>query len=206
MAYLNWLIVFIHVLAASAASWHALLYKRDSRAAFGWIGVCILFPLIGPLLYYTFGINRVENRARLLGTTADGRKPVRRFVEFERGAGLTPLEEYDPDTKQTGLKRATFAITGRPLLEGNQINVLHNGEGAYPPMLEAIEQAEHSIVFLTYIFETNNTGQSFIEALGKAVTRGVDVKVMIDGQPIADLAEASGEGDGVVSVIEVSSP
>lgn len=181
MADLNLLIIFLHVLIAATASWHALLYKRDSRAAFGWIGVCILFPLVGPLLYYMFGINRVENRARLLGAGSGGEKSVRRFIEFERGAGLAPLDKIDPSATQTGLMRASLAITGRPLIEGNQISVLYNGEQAYPPMLDAIDQAEHSIVLMTYIFETNDTGKRFIEALGKAVTRGVDVKVMIDG-------------------------
>jgi cardiolipin synthase len=181
MVYLNWLIVILHMLAAATASWHALLYKRDSRAAFGWIGVCILFPLVGPLLYYMFGINRVENRARLLGAGTGGGKPVRRFIEFERGAGLPDLEGVDEGAKQIGLRRASLIITGRPSIGGNRVAVLYNGEQAYPPMLAAIEQAEHSIVFMTYIFETNETGRGFIEALGNAVTRGVDVKVMIDG-------------------------
>ena len=177
----------MHVLAAAAASWHALLYKRDSRAAFGWIGVCILFPLAGSLLYYLLGINRVENKARLLGRSglvgrneAFSEQPKRRFVDFERGSGPVP-PVCDLGTEQTGLMGTSYAVTGLPLLEDNRIRVLFNGEGVYPPMLEAITQATSVIYLSTYIFETNETGRQFIEALGKAVKRGVDVRVMIDG-------------------------
>ncbi len=179
MIYLNWLIITLHVLAAAAASWHALLYKRDSRAAFGWIGVCILFPLAGPLLYYLLGINRVENKARLIDRRISGEKPpARRFVDFERGSELVSA---DTGLDQTGLMRATHAVTGLPLLEGNRVEILHNGEGAFPAMLDAISEARSVIYLATYIFETNKTGREFIEALGKAVGRGVEVRVMIDG-------------------------
>ena len=44
----------IYGLLAIAASFHALTTKRDPRAAIGWIAVCVLFPLAGPLLYYFF--------------------------------------------------------------------------------------------------------------------------------------------------------
>jgi cardiolipin synthase len=200
MAYLEWTIFVLHALAAITASWHALLYKRDSRAAFGWIGVCILFPLAGPLLYYLLGVNRVESRARLLGQSKSGgmsagkfdgeygdKKPARRqFIDFERGAGLTAVnavsaEALEDNIQYAGLIRAGQTVTGQALFAGNHIDVLHNGEGAYPPMLAAIEQAERSVYLMTYIFETNGTGRRFIEVLGQAVSRGVDVRVMIDG-------------------------
>ena len=49
-----------------AAAIHAVLYKRDSRAAIGWMGVILLTPLVGAVLYYLFGINRIQRRAKLL--------------------------------------------------------------------------------------------------------------------------------------------
>ncbi len=182
MVYLNGLIIVLHVLVATAASWHALLYKRDSRAALGWIAVCVLFPLAGPLLYYMLGINRIESRARLLA----GEKARRRFVEFERGSGLSLGGAYadtapgGPNDK-TSLIRAVGAITGQHLVAGHHVDIFYNGEGAYPAMLAAIEQAQDSILLMTYIFETNATGRRFIDALGNAMARGVNVRVVIDG-------------------------
>ena len=42
------------------ASAHIVLHKRDVAAAIGWVGVVWLAPLIGPVLYLVFGINRIR--------------------------------------------------------------------------------------------------------------------------------------------------
>ena len=65
MPYLYVINVFLVVIAAYSAI-HALIYKKDSRAAFGWVAVCILLPFVGPVLYFLFGINRVKTRAQKL--------------------------------------------------------------------------------------------------------------------------------------------
>ena len=40
-----------------------LLKKSDVRGALGWIGAVWFAPILGSLLYYMFGINRVTRRA-----------------------------------------------------------------------------------------------------------------------------------------------
>ena len=50
-------------LAALFASIHALLHKRDSRAATLWLGVIWFLPLFGPVLYLSLGVNRIRRRA-----------------------------------------------------------------------------------------------------------------------------------------------
>jgi cardiolipin synthase len=47
-------------------------------------------------------------------------------------------------------------------------------------MLDAIAKAERSIALMTYIFDNDAAGKRFVEALGAAVERGVDVRVIID--------------------------
>src|ERR1700722_7758782 len=54
-------------LAALFASGHALLHKRDSRAATLWLGIIWFLPLFGPLLYLVFGFTRIRRRAVTLG-------------------------------------------------------------------------------------------------------------------------------------------
>ena len=48
-------------------------------------------------------------------------------------------------------------------------------------MLDAIENARWTLFLTTYIFDCNHTGQTFVAALDRAMQRGVDVRVMIDG-------------------------
>ncbi|MGH8502489.1 MAG: cardiolipin synthase [Gammaproteobacteria bacterium] len=178
-AWLNAMFVALHVMLAGLSAGHALLYKRDPRAALGWIAVSVVFPFAGPLLYYLFGINRVRTRARQLS----GGAPFRLSVGFERGddqqnaqvSAVALPDEY------TELARIAETITSRPLCTGNSIEMLHNGEQVFPAMLEAIDGARRSLYLSTYIFETNATGRRFIDALSRAARRGLDVRVLIDG-------------------------
>src|SRR3954462_433324 len=52
-----------------------LLKKSDVRGALGWIGLVWLGPILGSLLYYMFGINRVTRRALRLRMDRRQAKP-----------------------------------------------------------------------------------------------------------------------------------
>jgi len=158
---------------ALAAIWvtgHALLTKRDVRAAIGWIGLAWLSPFVGPVLYCLFGINRVSRRAsRLTARTAPYERPA-------MGAPLPDLPEHIAAIAGVGDR-----LTGRPLLPGNGFALYRSGDEAYPAMLEAIRRAERSIALASYIFRADRVGAAFIDALAAAQARGVEIRVLIDG-------------------------
>src|SRR5205823_12189834 len=55
---------------------HVVLYKRDVRAAIGWVGIIWLTPFVGSLLYVALGINRVKRKARQkYGGVTTGEQP-----------------------------------------------------------------------------------------------------------------------------------
>jgi cardiolipin synthase A/B len=157
------------------ASAHALLHKRDPRAATLWIVVTWLLPLIGATLYFIFGINRIRRRR--------GRIPSLRDVDFVPGAvSAAELDEHLPGhTKHLrALVHVVDRAVERPLLAGNVIEPLINGDQAYPSMLDAISNARESIALSTYIFDRDEIGMRFAAELGAAVRRGVEVRVLID--------------------------
>jgi cardiolipin synthase len=117
------------IVAAAFASGHAVLYKRDSRSAALWLAVVWLLPALGPLLYLTIGVNRVERRATRLR---------RRMVRHRTEAQFPPGE---PGTHFTPLARLVGKVVGRPLLQGNAVEPLIDGAHAYPAMLDAIGRA-----------------------------------------------------------------
>jgi cardiolipin synthase len=173
----KWVLMALITSISLAAAGHALLNKRDPKAAWGWIAVCMISPLLGPLVYLLFGINRIHTRARKMheGSTTS-RSDFGRYAHQDASPAVNdvPLEFL-------GLTRTSEAMSGRRLAGGNRIDVLHSGEEAYPAMIETIKGAERTLHLATYIFETNRTGRHFIEALGEAVERGVDVRVLVDG-------------------------
>ena len=175
----QWLILLLVSAVALATALHALLFKRDPRSAFAWVAVCLLFPVAGPLLYAFFGINRIRTRAKKLGEE----RPFRLELDENRTAPLAPFEvAYDslPHEFQN-IARTADAVTRHPLVSGNVISPLADGESAYPEMLRAIDSAQNFVLLSTYIFQRDESGMRFAEALGNAVSRGVDVRVIIDG-------------------------
>jgi cardiolipin synthase A/B len=141
---------FLVTVIGFVAAGHALIRKRRPQSAFGWIAVCLTLPVIGPLLYFLFGINRVRTRARLL-------------------------------RRKSAVKGIPRPIGELPLEQGNCVEALHNGEQAYPAMLDAIMQAENRVYLSSYIFDSSDIGRAFVTALSDASARGAEVRVLLDG-------------------------
>jgi len=160
------------------ASGHAVLYKRDSRAAIAWVGFVWLVPLLGGVLYFIFGVNRLRRQAAFL------RGNLERYRAQIQTAPCSPEELHQHLPGHTGhlhlLARVVGEVVQTPLLPGNRIDPLINGDEAFPAMLEAIRQARRSISFITYIFDRDEIGLAFAHELGEAVRRGVAVRVLID--------------------------
>lgn len=160
-----------------SASAHAILYKRDSRAAIAWVGFIWFVPVLGAVLYVVFGINRLHRQAQSLRSRSAYKPPCPAQPDAEEslrralGADRAHLVQ---------LAHLTGRLVDRPLLAGNDVTPLVDGDEAYPAMLAAIDDAEHSIAFCTYIFDNDSVGRQFIDALQRAVGRGVQVRVLID--------------------------
>lgn len=157
------------------ASGHVVLYKRDSRAAIAWAGLIWLAPFIGTLLYVLLGINRIERRARTLRhDTTSSNHPA--CLATESPNARVPDGRLVP----TQLSRLVGRVTGQELTHGNSIEPLCGGDEAYPAMLSAIESAQQTIGLSTYIFDDDDMGLKFAQALSAARERGVEVRVLID--------------------------
>lgn len=64
--------------------------------------------------------------------------------------------------------------------DGNSVRTLLNGDQIFPPMLEAIRSAKHSISFESYIYWSGDIGLQFAQALGERAAAGVNVHVLLD--------------------------
>lgn len=158
-----------HLLLAIGVTAHVLLYKREINTSAAWIGLAWLAPILGSVLYLLLGINRVRRRAMSMR----GSRPT----DLIDGAAITAGR----DDYLAPLERAGYRITNRPAEKGNAISILRNGDEAYPVMVAAIEAAARSVVLSSYIFRTDTAGNRFSDALIRAVKRGVEVRVLIDG-------------------------
>jgi cardiolipin synthase A/B len=166
------------LVVALFTSAHAILHKRDPRAAVSWSGLIWLVPFGGALLYWLFGVNRIARRAgklRRRRKSIERRKPSTVCTQEELCEALTPGASHVGAVAKVG-----DTLSARALLEGNKVAMLVNGEQAYPEMIKAIDEAKKSVALEMYIIEDDFVGKQFVDALIRAHQRGVRVLVLID--------------------------
>jgi cardiolipin synthase len=78
-------------------------------------------------------------------------------------------------------RRTLEGVLGIPATEGNRIHVLRNGDEIFPAMLDAIDAAEHTIDFLTFVYWKGDIGTRFAQALCARARAGVRVRIVLDG-------------------------
>lgn len=163
---------------AVVVSLHAILRKRDPRAAVAWAGLIWLVPFAGGLFYLLFGVNRIARRAGRL-------RRRRKIIDRPRPAMIASEEEITRTLSPAAAHLTAIApvaerLTRRPILAGNRVTMLVNGEDAYPEMIQAIDQASRSIALEMYLIEYDEIGRRFVDALIRARSRGCEVRVLLD--------------------------
>ena len=83
-------------------------------------------------------------------------------------------------THDAQFRRAIGTLLGPPLIGGNQVQELINGDQIFPAMLTSIRSAQESITFETYIYWSGDIGRSFADALSERAKAGVKVHVLLD--------------------------
>jgi cardiolipin synthase len=86
------------------------------------------------------------------------------------------------DVPATGAVDRSLGLSAPTVVYGgNRIRLLVNGEQYFPELLAAIDGARRVIEMETYIFAEDNIGLRVSFALAAAASRGVEVRLLIDG-------------------------
>ena len=79
------------------------------------------------------------------------------------------------------LRKVFVSTSGfEALVSGNRVTLLHDGEQAFPAMLEAIAEAKREILLEMYWFASDEVGRQFADALTAKAETGVTVRVIYD--------------------------
>ncbi|HET6838079.1 MAG TPA: cardiolipin synthase [Gemmatimonadales bacterium] len=127
------------------------LKLRSSRAA--WVLTAVVMTLVAFLFY-----------ANLTGTD-----------EHIEVALRHRYPACDPQ-----FRRTSSSLLGPPVVNGNRVTSLQNGDQAFPAMLKAIRSAKHSVTFEGYIFWSGAVAQSFADAFSERARAGVPVHLVLD--------------------------
>lgn len=176
-AYWPHILAVLSITLGVVAAVHAAMTKREVRSAIGWVGVIVLSPLLGALIYAVVGVNRIRRKSLI------SRRALH-LDELWRTLSHYGVSRDQVDTlfgsRMAGLKTLGDRVARHALSSGNRIDMLSSGTETYAAFCAAIDAAERSIILETYIFDRDAAGLRVADRLIAAHRRGVTVRVLID--------------------------
>jgi len=108
------------------------------------------------------------------------------------GSEKRDVYKFDhPFTIEDPAFRRSLDTFGTAMVPGNTAELLKNGDEIFPVMTNAIRQAQKTVNLETYIFQPDEAGRQFADAMIEASQRGVEVRLLIDawGSRLGDLQD-----------------
>jgi cardiolipin synthase len=97
---------------------------------------------------------------------------------------VTGVDADSPD-----FMRAAEALTGHPINEGCEVELLINGDQIFPAMLETIRSAEETLCLETYVYWRGDIAAEVAEAVCERAAAGVDCRVLVDAVGAAKITD-----------------
>lgn len=171
------ILAILSVVMGLTAAIHATMTKQEVRTAIGWVGVIILSPILGAVIYAIIGVNRIRRKS-----VDSQRRKVNEIAHFHFSDYAVDKSLIEQNYQYFGaaMSRLGDKVSRCNQTSGNYIEALNDGDLAYEAMLDAIANAKRSILLESYIFDRDPIGIKFVNALADAVKRGIAVRVLID--------------------------
>lgn len=136
--------------------------RRERKWGFWWKIAGLIFAL---LLVVTFFPRPVE-------------KPIKKQIHTTYGVS-------DP-----AFRESVGHLVSAPLLPGNKVTTLINGDQIFPAMLEAIRGAKKTITMENFIFRSGKLSAQFVPVLAEKARAGVKVHVIMDSMGCSKLNQS----------------
>lgn len=86
--------------------------------------------------------------------------------------------------------RAAESLTGAPITEGNEVELLINGDEIFPAFLETIASAKRTLCAQTYVYWRGDIAEQVAEAISRRAEDGVSCHVTLDAVGAAKMDSA----------------
>jgi cardiolipin synthase len=84
------------------------------------------------------------------------------------------------DVSDREFLRAAESLTAAPISDGNDAELLINGDRIFPAFLETIERAERTVNLLTYVYWRGDIARDVAGLLCRRAREGIEVNVLLD--------------------------
>jgi cardiolipin synthase len=148
--------------------------NRRPTAGMAWLLAIFFIPILGVLFFLLIGNPKLPRGRRKRQAEVD------RFIrESTHGVERASDPSGWPDWF-AGVVRLNRNLGAMPLIGSNSAHLIGDYEGSLAAMTDAVHDAKRYVHVEFYIFAYDRTTAAFFDALGAAVARGVEVRVLLD--------------------------
>ena len=181
--FLTAVVVTFHTLGF-ISSIHAVMSTRTSQGAIAWAVSLNTFPYLVVPAYWVLG------RSKFQGYVTARRSADNMREHIEREAIETTAEYRIVDADRHEAARAAEALAGMPVLGGNQVELLIDGNATFTSILEGIDRAMDYVLFQFFIVKDDGLGRKVKEHLIAKARQGIRVYFIYDEVGSKDLPKS----------------
>ena len=165
--------IILHVLGIFS-SIHAVMTTRTSQGAIAWAISLITFPYVAVPAYWVLGRNKFQ------GYTSSRQSNKRKVQEKLKDVytGLEPYHVKESELSQG--EKAGERLVDIPYLNGNDIELLIDGERTFNSIIEGMDKAKEYILFQFFIVKDDQIGRRVKDHLIAKAKEGVKVYFIYD--------------------------
>lgn len=148
--------------------------NRRPSSSSAWLLLILFLPVVGFPLYWLIGSPWVRGRRQQVQERSDAI-----IKQHTDGLPLVP----DGAHASPSLERILHMnrdLTGMPCMTGDVLGLHGAADETYRAMAEAVDGAKRYVHVEFYIMAWDETTDVFFQALSRAVTRGVKVRLLVD--------------------------
>lgn len=180
LAYYVYWVILIYV------TWQIINQYTISSRASAWLFAVYMFPVVGLVTYFIFGVKRRKRKIYQQKQSANQKARESRQQRFKKA-----LERNHEDLQKfSALTAMVYRDTGNGITANNHLSLLENGEQKFPRLFADIEQAKHSIHLEYYIFRFDDVGSELVHRLIQKAKAGVAVRMIYDDYGCLGLNQA----------------
>lgn len=173
------ILLFLYIPLIIYTLYRILFDTNSSTKALAYILLVITVPVVGIIIYFSFGINYRKHKIYDKQLRID-----KKFVEQISSLYKEQINTFEDNYKiKLGdfYSLAKFLLgDSRELLSYNDYKLLVNGENKFPEVFKEISVAKHHIHLEYYIWENDSIGNELKNLLIKKHKEGLQVRVMYD--------------------------
>ncbi len=166
------------------SSVHAVMGTRTSQGAIAWLVSLNTFPYLAVPAYWILGRSRF--RGYVTARRAIDRRSGSLASRIEAGIAPYRLSALDDSESMS----AAEALAAMPILRGNRVELLIDGDATFQSIFEGIEKAEHYVLVQFFIVHDDDLGRALKRRLIERAERGVRVYFVYDEIGCHDLPKS----------------